>query len=63
MLRQGGSSFHRAVVEAGGIVILHRCEVIPIIFIDQKYLFQLIFITIQLVEDFCQVLRDRLVTD
>ena len=39
MLRQGGSSFHRAVVETGGIVVLHGCEVVPIIFIDQKYLF------------------------
>ena len=63
MLRQAVAFLRRAIVEAGGIVVLHGGGVIAVVGLDQEDFFQTVFIAVELLENLCQVLGDGSVAD
>ena len=63
MLGKMVSTVYNPVIEAGGIIIQHGGSVVAVIFIDQRNLFNLIFILEQLIKYFQQILGNSLIAD
>ena len=56
MLGETAGTVYSSVIKAGGIVIHHRSCVIAAVFVNQSDLFNLIFILVQLIENFYEIL-------
>ena len=63
MLGETAGTVYGSVIKAGGIVIQHGGCVITAIFVNQSDLFNLIFILVQLIEDFYQILGNFLIAN
>lgn len=56
-------AFHCAVIETGGVVVLHGQQIIRIVFIYQADTLDLVFCLIELIKDFDQIPGNRLIAD
>lgn len=63
MLGEVGRSVHYPIVKAGGIIVLHGKGIVAAIFINKADLLDLIFIPVQFIKNFHQILCNGFVAD
>lgn len=63
MLGEAGRTVYNTIIEAGGIIGLHRGGIVSIIVVNQTDALNRILIAVQLIKDFLQILCNKYVTD
>ena len=63
MLGEAGRTVYNTIIEAGGIIGLHRGGIVSIIVVNQTDALNRILIAVQLIKDFFQILCNKYVTD